>query len=224
MLTDGPLITIGLLLFSVSAATSLAEERGSGSLDVLLTTPLPVRSIVAGKWWGTFRTVPWLALLPALGVAAMLAFDAEIREAAAFVGCAALLQFLFILAYGATLTSLGLALAIWVARASRAVAWCVTGFVFLTLAPLMAATENGPGNRASWVAAASPLTGLSTDLADAFDPSAASFAGLLGPYLLWIVIYCTVAVVLRSLVVATFDRSLGRVRQRGFRIAARKEA
>lgn len=55
---------IGLLLLSVSAATALAEERVRGNLDVLLATPLSTRSIVWGKWWGTFRAVPLLAIAP----------------------------------------------------------------------------------------------------------------------------------------------------------------
>ena len=45
-------VGVGLLLLSVNAATSLAEERMRGSLDVLLTTPLSTRSILAGKWAG----------------------------------------------------------------------------------------------------------------------------------------------------------------------------
>ena len=55
---------IGLLLLSISAATALAEERVRGDLDILLTTPLSTASIVWGKWWGTFRTVPALAICP----------------------------------------------------------------------------------------------------------------------------------------------------------------
>ena len=49
-----------------------AEERVRGSLDVLLATPLSTRSIVWGKWWGTFRAVPLLAICPG-AVAAVLA-------------------------------------------------------------------------------------------------------------------------------------------------------
>ena len=48
-------VSLGLLLLSVGAATSLAEERVRGSLDVLLSTPMSTRSILAGKWWGSFR-------------------------------------------------------------------------------------------------------------------------------------------------------------------------
>ena len=55
-------VSLGLLLLSVSAATSLAEERVRGSLDVLLCTPLSTRSILVGKWWGSFlqsRCMSW---------------------------------------------------------------------------------------------------------------------------------------------------------------------
>ena len=67
-IVNGFQVSIGLLLLSVSAATSLAEERVRGSLDVLMTTPLSTRQIVLGKWLGTFRLVPLLAVLPALVV------------------------------------------------------------------------------------------------------------------------------------------------------------
>ena len=67
----GVQVSAGLLLLSVSAVTSLAEDRQRGSLDVLLATPLSTRSIVLGKWWGAFRGVPLLAVLPVLIAAAL---------------------------------------------------------------------------------------------------------------------------------------------------------
>ncbi len=57
-------ILIGMLLVCVTSATSLAEERRRGSLDVLLTTPLPTRAIVWAKWWSNYRIVPLLAIVP----------------------------------------------------------------------------------------------------------------------------------------------------------------
>src|SRR5262249_41876269 len=63
---NGFQISIGLLLASIGAATALAEERVQGSLDVVLATPLSTREIVLGKWWGAFRPIPWLAILPTL--------------------------------------------------------------------------------------------------------------------------------------------------------------
>jgi ABC-type transport system involved in multi-copper enzyme maturation permease subunit len=66
---SGLLVAICLLYLSVTSATSLAEERARGSLDILLTTPLSARQIVLGKWLGTFRIVPLLAILPWLVIA-----------------------------------------------------------------------------------------------------------------------------------------------------------
>ena len=56
------------MIMSSLAPTSLAEERVRGSLDVLMTTPLSTRSILWGKWLGTYRVVLWLAVLPAVRV------------------------------------------------------------------------------------------------------------------------------------------------------------
>ena len=67
-------VGIGLLLLSVSAATSLAEERARGSLDILLSTPLSTFSILVGKWWGAFRLAPHVIFWPAL-LAGILVYD-----------------------------------------------------------------------------------------------------------------------------------------------------
>jgi ABC-type transport system involved in multi-copper enzyme maturation permease subunit len=61
-------ISTGLLFLSVIAATSLAEERARGSLDVLMTTPAETAEIVIGKWLGICRLVPPLAIRPPLVV------------------------------------------------------------------------------------------------------------------------------------------------------------
>ena len=103
----------GLLMLSVSAATSLAEERQRGSLDVLMTTSLPTRSIVCGKWWGTFRSVPRLLVLPSLLTFALSFYTGHLWGVA--------LMAALILAYGAAITSLGLALATWMPRIGLAV-------------------------------------------------------------------------------------------------------
>jgi ABC-type Na+ efflux pump permease subunit len=65
---------MGLLLLSVAASTSLVKERVHGSLDLLLSTPLPTRSILIGKWRGAFRSVRsviiWAALIAGVLVTA----------------------------------------------------------------------------------------------------------------------------------------------------------
>lgn len=96
-------VSVGFLLVCVGAVTALAEERVRGSLDVLLTTPLPTFSIVWGKWWGAYRRVPLLAVLPAVLVYWYARNEDIVRVPLLMAG--------LVLAYGAAVTSLGLALA-----------------------------------------------------------------------------------------------------------------
>lgn len=110
-------VTIGLLLLSAGVATSLEEERVRGSLDVLLSTPMSARSILAGKWWGTYRRILGIAIWPAL-----LSIS-QLLDGGSWAAYLALLG--LVLAYGAVITSLGLALATCVGRPRWAVAWCV---------------------------------------------------------------------------------------------------
>src|SRR5262249_16641382 len=125
---NGMQVSAGLLLLSVSAATSLAEERQRGSLDVLLATPLATRSIVLGKWWGAFPGVPPLTVLPVLvggGVGAEAGFGAG----PAVIGG-------LVVAYGAAITSLGLALATWLPRIGRAIGLTAGLYVVVLIAAI----------------------------------------------------------------------------------------
>jgi ABC-type transport system involved in multi-copper enzyme maturation permease subunit len=136
----------GLMIMSSVAPTSLAEERVRGSLDVLLTTPLSTLSIVWGKWLGTFRIVLGLSVLP--GVASVIVAYLAPSVPASFAGTGRTADFvplgLFdrfmgpflvvneMLAYGAAITSMGLALATWGSRIGRAIA--VNLVIFLLIA------------------------------------------------------------------------------------------
>ena len=93
-------VAAGMLLLSISAASALGEERVRGSLDVLLATPLSRRSIIWGKWWGTFRAVPVLAVPPGLATASVARHHGHWPGVVLVVG--------LVVAYGAALTSLGL--------------------------------------------------------------------------------------------------------------------
>ena len=144
-LVGGLEATFGLLLLSMAAPTVLAEERVRGSLDVLLTTPIATDRIVLAKWWGAFRVVPALALLPAIGAIVNAATDParafrmgptvhppaplETIDRLAIAG----LPVLLFLAQGAAVTSLGLLLATWVRRLGRAVAASVTLYAVFAL-------------------------------------------------------------------------------------------
>jgi len=139
--------SFGLLLLSVLAPTSLAEERTRGTLDVLMTTPLSAGEIAWGKWLGTYRTVFLLTILPTIG-AAVIGYQAP-RIASTFLTAAMRARYTIppltaldrvvgsalvvceMLSYGAAITSVGLALATWISRLGRAVAINVFLFVFL---------------------------------------------------------------------------------------------
>src|SRR5260370_17646085 len=122
---NGLQVWIGLLFLSVSAATSLADERVRGSLDVLMATPLSTRKIVLGKWLGTFRLVPPMAILPGLVILCAGGVDFERLWGALFV-------MTFVLCSGAAITSLGLAMATWFSRLGRAVGLTLTVYILIT--------------------------------------------------------------------------------------------
>src|SRR3954451_19079348 len=116
---------IGLLLLSVSAAMTLAEERDRGSLDIIMATPLPTSTIVWGKWWGTFAMVPRLAILPIWVSAGLAMVSGQGIAFALLVG--------LILAYAAAITSFGLALATWIPNLSRVVTISVVVYLMVTV-------------------------------------------------------------------------------------------
>ncbi len=62
---NGFQVAVGILLLSVGASTSLAEERVRGSLDVLMThADVDAGRSSGASGWGPSGSVPWLAVLP----------------------------------------------------------------------------------------------------------------------------------------------------------------
>jgi ABC-type transport system involved in multi-copper enzyme maturation permease subunit len=194
---------IGLLLLSVSAATAFAEERVRGSLDVLLTTPLTTRSIVWGKWWGTFRSVPLLAIAPGAVAAALSRQSGQWEGVVMVVG-------LFI-AYGAAVTSLGIALAIWVRRLDLAVALSVSVLGGVTIGWLFAVILIGPGPWTPGIAAGSPIIGIMLPTAVMGWYSTPEWRTLVVWWGLWTVLYALIAAGLGWASLLTFDRCMGRI-------------
>ncbi|OJW20677.1 MAG: hypothetical protein BGO49_03630 [Planctomycetales bacterium 71-10] len=203
----GVQVSAGLLLLSVSAATSLAEERQRGSLDVLLSTPLSTRSIVLGKWWGAFRGVPPLAILPAL-IAGALATHTGFAPAPALIGG-------LILAYGTAITSLGLALATWLPRMGQAIGLTAGLYIVVLIGAVpvgMVLFGDGHGEPGPGIAVASPFWGVGF--------SSAVFGGTAGPrhgmrehaawLVFWTIAYGLVAIGLLLATLKTFNRCLGR--------------
>ena len=194
---------IGLLLLSVSAATALAEERVRGNLDVLLATPLSTRSIVWGKWLGTFRTVPLLAIGPAAVAAAMA------RESGRWEG--ALLVAGLVLAYGAAVTSLGLALATWMRRLDLAVSLNVAVLGGVTMGWLFAVAVTVPGPGSPELGGASPIIGIMFPTIAMRLYNLREWQGLVCWWIFWIGVYALIALALGWATLKTFDRCLGRV-------------
>jgi ABC-type transport system involved in multi-copper enzyme maturation permease subunit len=206
----------GLLLLSVSAATSLAEERQRGSLDVLLATPLPTRSIVLGKWLGAFRGVPLLVIWPVC-IAAALA-----TQSGFFLGPVLIAG--LILAYGAAINSLGLALATWLPQMGRAIGLTAGLYVVVLIAAIPCAFllfGEGPNDAGSGVASASPFWGIGYSCAIFGDPGGppAGSPAFSNHHiveqsiwiLFWIISYGLVALGLLLATLATFNPCLGRV-------------
>jgi ABC-type transport system involved in multi-copper enzyme maturation permease subunit len=204
-------VMLGLLLLSVGAATSLAEERARGSLDVLLSTPMSTDAILAGKWWGSFRRVLGVAIWPAVTTLFVVA-DGGSR-------IAYLLVLALVLAYGAAITSLGLAIATWVSRLGRAVALCVTAYIGLVIGwvlLLVALVRDRPGPFMTGLVMGDPPYGIlflsfgvkmeGINIAGGFDFQAVIFWAIF-----WIVAYVGAAALLYAAALRTFDACLGRM-------------
>jgi ABC-type Na+ efflux pump permease subunit len=201
-------VAAGMLLLSISAASALAEERVRGSLDVLLATPLPTRSVVWGKWLGTFRAVPLLAVPPGLATAIVAWHHGHWSGVALVTG--------LVLAYGAALTSLGLALATWVPRLGRAVGLCVAAHVGVTVGWAVFAfllTRRAPLPTGPGLASFSPFVGvlLPTAQMHRARPSVFEWSQVAGWLALWTVVEVVLAAVLLMAVLLTFNRCLGRM-------------
>jgi ABC-type transport system involved in multi-copper enzyme maturation permease subunit len=195
---------VGLLLVSVSAVTSLAEERTRGSLDVLLTTPFPTYKIVWGKWWGAYRTIPLLAILPTATVWILSIGQPFGQFNWVLVGG-------LILAYGAAITSLGLALATWIPRVTRAITFSVVAYVLVAVGWFfLVICLFNHGRESEGIASASPFFGVGMLTAELVFRQEFNFS-LIAWDVFWIVTYVAVAVGLYLAVLVTFDRSLGRM-------------
>lgn len=225
----GALTIFGLLLLSAETAGILAEERARGSLDVLLAAPVSTRSILAAKWRGAFRRVPRLTRWPL--TVGLIYLAARSRDHLANPALVAVVP-LVILAQGAVLVSLGLALATWIRRPGQATAWTVAalvaaviGWIILgTTVPLHPASGAGrvPGSfphalRESALYMGSPFwnVGFSMHLATGAATGPAEHRGAtLVLLLLWTLIYGLAAWGLFEATAATFDRCLGRAPER----------
>jgi ABC-type transport system involved in multi-copper enzyme maturation permease subunit len=206
--TSAFMVSIGLLMISVTSATSLAEERAHGSLDLLMTTPLSSRAIVLGKWWGSFRGVPQLAILPGV-----LALVAALRsgERLAAIPFAVLIASLVVV-YGAVITSVGLAMATCQPRLGRAVGFSVAAFLTAAVVyPTVAITtlRLGPHDMVFlWV---SPFFGVFIPMGwvtwQMGFPEPVGYAAMF----VWVILTFAIAYALLRVTIVTFNQLLGRM-------------
>lgn len=205
-------LSIGLLLVSVTSVTSLQDERTRGSLDVVLTTPLSTMGIFWGKWWGTYRVVFLLAILPTL-----VASGHYVREGLEHGWLRALrdgparyflLMPLVTCCYGAVVVSIGLALAVWIKGPGRAMATSVVIYVFLTVGVLFAAvilkTEN------PYVALGSSFLASGFLTEECLELFGQQFR-IIPVLMMWCVFYGVGAALLSLMACRSFNRCLGRM-------------
>jgi ABC-type transport system involved in multi-copper enzyme maturation permease subunit len=200
--------TVGLLLLSLITPASLAEERAQGSLEVLLSTPLSTRSLVLGKWLAHYRVVVWLALLPGIVAVAHAATAGRWLGVPLVIGA--------VLARGAAVTSLGIALATWVPRLDRALTLSAAVSVFVSVAwiPLVALLFQSDKMLGLGMAEASPLFGVGMFTAEMASASIMDWRLLARWSLFWIFVFSVAALILVWATLATFDSCLGRITQR----------
>ena len=199
---NGLQVSIGMLLLSVTAATSLSEERVRGSLDVLMATTLSTREIVLGKWLGTFRLVPSLAVLPVL----VIIFSDPAKP---HYVPTVLMTLIFVFICGAAITGLGLAMATWCPRLGRAVALTVSAYVLVAVGWMFMGFWYRSGPDGEGFMMASPFFFAGELAADICSPG--SGRQHIGWAVFWTVVYGMAALVFLGATLASFNRCLGRV-------------
>jgi ABC-type transport system involved in multi-copper enzyme maturation permease subunit len=212
-------VVFGLLMFSVMAPTALAEERQRGTLDILMTTTLSTRTIVLGKWWGTFRIVPLLALGPTLMAIGMAygprsggtAFPAQEGLSLAQRTHGILVMPATLLSHGALLTSIGLAAATWIRRPYRAMAISVIAYVLIAVGwPICYFVAVQGGRPWDPLPCLSPIFAAGS-LADALTIRGNSFAAVFWGATVFDALVFAAAMALREMTVHTFETCLGRM-------------
>jgi ABC-type transport system involved in multi-copper enzyme maturation permease subunit len=200
------LFSIGLLLVSVTSATALFEERVRGSLDTLLTTPLSTSSIVAGKWFGSFRIVLFVALLPSF-----LGFCLIDRHRYEDGWRFELVLLALLLTHGSLVNSAGLALATWMTSYGRAVGVSVVVCFLVIVGPFSL-----PSTRMfnSWEFL-SPWDGVREATLQITQEGEMR---LMARCIVSAIVNALVAYALVFATIKTFDRCLGRVTQRAARV------
>jgi hypothetical protein len=215
----------------------MAEERQRGSLDLLVATTLSTRAIVIGKWLGTFRLVAPMTI--GLGLIALAMATAHSNSSLAFgpglppeyyrrislgTRCyGAAVAIATILAHGALITSVGLALAVWIKRQSRAIALTVGWFILVTAAwPIVVSiVMSGDPNRGENLVALSPVAVCINLIPLLTQRTYAFMNGTLRSGTFWAVEVSGAALAILWLTIRTFDGCFDRIPDRPWQISHR---
>jgi hypothetical protein len=152
--------------------------------------------------------VPWLALLPGLVAVAHAVLSGRWLGVVLVVAT--------ILAQGAAVTSLGIALAIWVPRLDRALTLSAAAAVFFIIAwiPLMALLFNRNQQLAMGMVSASPLFGVGLCTSEMVIAPPAGWDRRVAWAAFWVVASSAASLALLAAALASFDACLGRIRSR----------
>jgi hypothetical protein len=167
-----------------------------------MATALSTRQIVVGKWLGTFRLVPLMAILPVIVVLCS-------RLSSPLYAPTIVMTLAFIIACGAAITGLGLAMATWCSRLGRAVALTVSTYVLVAVGWLFLGMwiRSGPDSEGFMMASPFFFAGeLAADLC-----GGGNVHGHIEWAVLWTSAYAVAALVFLGLTLATFNRCLGRI-------------
>jgi ABC-type transport system involved in multi-copper enzyme maturation permease subunit len=225
-------VVLGLLMLSAVAPLSLSEERQRGSLDVLSAAPVSAWTIVLAKWWATFRIVPLLALGPgvmcfALATARRAALPPPwaVQQPIAIgfrIGGAVLIM-ATVIAHGAALVSIGLVLATWIKRQSRAIAATICAATLMDVAVPLLMNVCFPGQLGLRLSYLSPISVMSA-MADELPMRLDRLPGILWWIGFWDVAVAGLAASLLWLAGRTFDEASGRMREQADKAPARADA
>ncbi len=221
-------LVFGFLMLSAVAPMSMSEERQRGSLDLLATTTLSTPTIVVGKWLGALRLVLLLAIGPGLIGFAMAtasktppaaptspglsAYDTvELSTGERLFGAALIVA--TVLIHGMLLSSIGLALAVWIKRQSRAIAISVGLAVLLYAGWPIFVGVSRMGPAVEGMMGLSPVV-ASVILMEYLLRRGPGLRDLLGSTSFWDIESLLLSLGLLWLTVRTFDGCFGRIPER----------
>jgi len=201
-------VGFGLLLVSAASVTLLSDERlDPEKLDLLLVSPLSTQAIIESKWWAAFRLLPLLVLMPvALGA---------VRAHQGLGGWWGLLLIAgLVFVQGAFVTTVGLALSVWIPSQRKAMVASILIYLAIALPGAWALSvpyaEMTP--TLAGIAAGSPLWAAGYPIKEYIDVHFFHLhtQSCILWSVLWIVVYAIASIILLVAVLATSDRCLGR--------------